>query len=180
MVHLEDLNFSRKPSTARLSNRMNSIIWTIENCLNQRALYPALILLFSSIDILATLQTTDGYSTGASFKTWVDVYLLNQDQFPFDSEDLWSARCGIVHALRYESKNRNPKTIKYAFRDYDDDIKKISNPNQCVGVYIEDLFKAFKSGYSQYLAVLEKSTNQDVNRNLENLPPFIDLIPFDL
>ena len=82
MVNIEDLRFDRKPGTARLSNRMNSILWTIDECIKSRQLYPALVLIYSSIDILGSLQNQDGFATRASFKSWVTNYLLKEKLSP--------------------------------------------------------------------------------------------------
>jgi hypothetical protein len=179
MVQYEDLNFSRKPSTARLSNRMNSIIWAIEYCIEKAALFPALILLYSSIDVLASLMTSDGYSTGASFKPWANDYFFSKGNFAFDDDDLWNARCGIVHTLKYESKGNNPRKIRYAISINDSDIKAITNPAQEVGVQFEEMFDAFKSGYKEYLEFLESTTDPNINSNLNKLPQFTDWIPIN-
>lgn len=178
MINLQNICFGRKPGTARLSNRMNSVIWTINECITERRLFPSLMLLYSSIDILGSLQTQDGFASRGSFKDWVTNYLFREGTFSFDEEDLWGARCGIVHTMRYDSKHCTTlKKIVYGFRGYNAEIQKITDPTQQAGVYIEELFDAFKKAYSQYLEDLENSSDVTVNANLERLPNFVDLIP---
>lgn len=179
MVRYYNLNLSRRPSTARLSNRMNSIIWAIDYCIENAALYPALILLYSSIDVLASLRTIDGNSTGNSFKSWANDYFFSQGNFAFDADDLWDARCGIVHTLRYESRRNNQRVIRYAILGNDSDIKAITNSTQEVGVHFEEMFDAFKSGYKKYLEFLESTPDPNINSNLNKLPQFIDRIPIN-
>ena len=180
MINLQNLSFGRKPGTARLSNRMNSVICTIDECITERRIFPSLMLLYSSIDILGSLQTQDGYATRDSFKDWVTNYLFRERTFSFDDNDLWGARCGIVHTMRYDSqRGASLRTIVYGFRGYDTDIKRITDPTHEAGVYIEELFDAFKKAYSKYLEDLENSPDVVVNTNLAKLPNFVDLIPLD-
>lgn len=178
MVGIGDIKFDRKPGTARLSNRMNSILFTIRECIKNRGLFPALILIYASMDILGSLQTKDGFANRESFKTWVREHILNKKSFDFDEEDLYSARCGILHTMRYESKINNTKTIVYGFYGDDAEIRKIINSTKESGVYVEELFCALVEGYKEYLEVLEKSTDKQINDNLNSLPAYIDLLPW--
>lgn len=136
------------------------------------------MLLYSSIDILGSLQSQDGYATRDSFKEWVTNYLFRERSFPFSEDDLWGARCGIVHTMWYDSqRGATLRTIVYGFHGYDAEIQKIIDPTQQAGVYIEELFDAFKKAYSQYLDDLENSSDVVVISNLNKLPNFVDLIP---
>ena len=180
MINLEYLHFGRKPGTARLSNRMNSTIWTISECIEGRRLFPSLTLIYSSIDVLGSLKTQDGYATSDSFKNWVTDYLFREGTFSFNEKDLYGARCGIVHTMRYDSKRGAAlKTIVYGFHDHDADIQKIKDPTKQAGVYVEELFDAFKKAYSRYIDDLESSSDTFVNENLNKLPGYVDLIPLN-
>ena len=180
MVNFEDLRFDRKSGTARLSNRMNSILWTIDKCIKSRQPYPALVLIYSSIDILGSLQNQDGFATRISFKSWVSNYLFKERTFSFNEDDLYGARCGIVHTMRYDSQlGVTVKTIIYGFHGYDTDIKTIKDPTQQAGVYLEDLFDALSKSYNRYINDLESSSDPIINANLNKLPDYVDLIPLD-
>jgi hypothetical protein len=172
-----NLHFGRKPGTARLSNRINTVLKTIEECIKERRLYPALILIYSSIDILGALNNPDGFATRDSFKNWITNYLFQEKTFPFDESDLWGARCGIVHTMRYDSQLASSvKTIVYGFYGHDDEIKGIINPAHQSGVYIEDLFEAFTNAYKKYIEDLENSVSLIINTNLDLLPAYVDLL----
>lgn len=174
------INFGRKPGTARLSNRMNSVLLTINECIKNKRLYPALILIYSSIDVLGSFQNADGSATRDSFKDWAKNYLLREGTFSFDENDLWGARCGIVHTMRYDSSHGTTiKEIVYGFHGHDQDIQNITNPKRQAGVILEDLFVAFKNAYSKSLEDLENSSSPIINQNLKKLPKYIDLIPFE-
>lgn len=180
MINFEHIHFGRKPGTARLSNRMNSVFLTINECVEGRRPFPALTLIYSSIDVLGSFQNQDGYATRDSFRNWVTNYLFQVKTFPFDEYDLWGARCGIVHTMRYDSRDGAAlKTIVYGFHGYDTDIQKIIDPTKQVGVYVEDLFEAFIAAYSQYLEGLEGSSDPIINANLDKLPNYVDLIPLN-
>jgi hypothetical protein len=182
MATLEQLNFSRKPGTARLSNRMNSVLLTIKECINEKRLYPALMLIYASIDIMGSLSDPDGYALEKHFEDWVKNHLFKEKTFDCDEVDLYCARCGIVHTMRYDSRqsNKTPKTIVYGFYGYDDDVKKVSTSSDIVSVYIEDLYEAFVAAYKKYLEELEASTDHNINSNLNKLPRYVDLIPLDV
>lgn len=180
MSSYANLNFGRKPGTARLSNRMNSIITAIKSSIELLQPFPALVLIYSSIDILGSLQNTDGFASYVSFKNWVVNYLLPEGHFTCDEKDFYGARCGIVHTLRYDSLHgAQLKTIIYGFHGHDGDIRGITDLSRYSGVYIEDLFDSFTKAYSKYLNDLESSNDAIINSNLEKLPNYIDLIPLD-
>ncbi len=179
MVHFEHLHFGRKPGTARLSNRMNSVLQTIIDCVGNRRPFPALALIYSSIDVLGSFRKKNGYASPASFRDWVKNYLFKAKTFPCDEYDLYGARCGILHTMRYDSKYTTGKIIVYGFHGYDTDIQKITDPSKQAGIYIEDLFDALKTSYLQYLEYLEGSSDPIINANLNKLPSYADLIPLD-
>ena len=176
MANLENLPLGNTIRISRLCNRMNSILITINDCIEERRPFPALALIYSSIDVLGSLQSESGYATKTSFKNWVNDYLSRVYTFPCNDEDLYCARCGILHTMRYQSSSNSAKVLVYGFHGYDSDIKKISDHTKQAGIYIEDFFDAFVEAYLIYLEYLEKSTNSVTNSNLDKLPKYIDLI----
>ena len=69
------------------------LLESIEDCLANRRLLPCLILIYSSIDIVSSLEP--GRATGSAFMAWTDKYLLKAISLPCTPSDLWGARCGI-------------------------------------------------------------------------------------
>jgi hypothetical protein len=65
----------------------------------------ALILLYAFLDVLgtATKVLTDGNGNGPAFRRWVDEYVLSATELGVSSEDIWGARCGMLHSLSHES-----------------------------------------------------------------------------
>jgi len=140
---------------------------------------PTLMLIYSAIDILGSLQSKKGFANKKSFTDWTKNYLIKAKTFQCDENDLYGARCGILHTMRYDSNNTVLKEIVYGFYGYDKDIKNIKVPTKQVGIYIEDLWDAFITAYEIYIQHLESSSNPVVNANLDKLPNYEDLIPLD-
>jgi hypothetical protein len=69
-------------------------------------LFPALLLLYSSMDVVASFTRPIGQedTSGEVFKAWIDRYMLPASGLKCRSEDLWAARCGMLHTLTIESK----------------------------------------------------------------------------
>jgi len=85
---------------APLASELHDSIASLLEAKRNRA---ALILLFSSIDILGALAARGGIASRSSFKAWCDQYLRPQQELECSSEELYSARCGLLH-------NMSPKT----------------------------------------------------------------------
>lgn len=71
----------------------------------------ALMLVYATIDQLAWLSVPDDESNGKQFKEWVRRYLLVDASscIPDDvtPEDIWGARCGLLHTGTAESREFN-------------------------------------------------------------------------
>jgi hypothetical protein len=67
---------------------------------------PALVMLYSAIDVLGSLlrPESDPDTNGEYFKKWVDDYMIGPSQVAFTSDDLWGARCGMLHTHTASSK----------------------------------------------------------------------------
>jgi hypothetical protein len=180
MMGIMNLELGNKPGVTRLTNRMKSITFAINYSISQCQPFPAAMLIYSSIDILGSLMNLDSFASAESFKTWTEDYLLLNGSFAFSKEDLWGARCGILHTMRYDSKyDARLKLIVYGFHGFEGLIKMNINPNRYVIVFIEDLFSAFLIGCKNFLDFLQKSNDPVINQNLDLLPDYFDLIPTD-
>lgn len=90
----------------------------IEKCLEAKLVLPAIILIYAGIDVVASLEKKIDEKQGESFKNWVDKYLLAANKINCTSEEIWSARCGILHTLTPESnftKTGQARRIYYAW-----------------------------------------------------------------
>lgn len=62
----------------------------------------SMVIIYSTIDTLGYLESENSdKATGTTFKKWCENYILNNPKcnkyFPGSDEDLWSARCGVLH-----------------------------------------------------------------------------------
>lgn len=136
---------------------------TIEHAFKQRRLVPGLILLYSTIDGFSYLANKNNESDGDIFKEWVQDWMLTKYPLPCSKEDIWSARCGLLHKQRSMSDktiNGEAKKIEYVFGDYNaDKMQFIWNkviPGKVVVVAIEDMLKSFRGGIKDCLEAIKK------------------------
>ena len=95
------------PSAQRiLDSRVNEFKICIRLLLDNRHTLPALILLYSGIDALASLLRSEKEpdTTGAYFKKWTADYMVSPSGMEALPEDLWGARCGLLHTHAASSK----------------------------------------------------------------------------
>ncbi len=90
-------------SLKTFERHMDTLFGAINSCEANKFVLPALMLIYSGIDILASLERRKGEGTKASFTRWVDEYLLKAVSLPCTSLELYAARCGILHTLTPES-----------------------------------------------------------------------------
>ena len=66
----------------------------------------ALVLLYSGIDAFASLARPESEldTNGDYFKKWAEDYMIGPSQLSIGSEDLWGARCGLLHTHAASSK----------------------------------------------------------------------------
>jgi len=79
---------------------------------------PGFLLLYTSIDILASLTRPENsdVTNSSFFKDWVASYMIPQLGVPCSADDLWGARCGLLHTLTAESdmsRSRGAKMLNY-------------------------------------------------------------------
>ena len=83
---------------------MDRLIREIETALGARMWLISLQGTLALVDIAAALQSPDGRTTGAKFKSWFEAHL--GETYPLlSSEDMWLLRCGMLHQGRTASKN---------------------------------------------------------------------------
>jgi len=141
----------------------------IQLTLNAKKHLPTLILIYSSIDILAWLNrpVTHPDVIRSDFIFWVDKYLLPGSNLNCSSLDLYAARCGIVHSYTAESKlsrEGKAKQIWYAWgkadaRGLENRIQHAKLDNIAVAVQVEELFNALKSGFASFITALDADPN---------------------
>ena len=137
----------------------------IEMTLSEKKHLPALILIYSTLDILAWLNRPARQKDvkKRDFIAWVDLYLLPGSSLFCQAIDLYAARCGILHSLQAESKlsrEGNAKQVWYSWGKCEiarlqASIRQANLEETAVPVQVEVLFEALRSGISQFSESLE-------------------------
>ena len=78
----------------------------------------SLIVIYSAIDTCGLLDApaAQNSATGLSFKAWVKKYLLASSSLEFNEDDLWAARCAVLHTFTSESdlsKSGKARQLQY-------------------------------------------------------------------
>lgn len=130
---------------------------SIDDCASKGRVLSCLTLLYSAIDILASLEKLPNESTQSAFVRWVDAYMLPNTAFHFSSLDLYAARCGIIHAFSAESelsRKGRAKKIMYAWGTAS--VESLRQASTAFGrgeisVHLEDLINGFGSAVVKYI-----------------------------
>src|SRR2546425_10624542 len=75
---------------------------------------PGLILLYSLVDTMAWLSLPEGVEDvkGTDFIGWVRTYGLEQRVAPCTADDLYGARCGLLHSFSPDSRRSRRGEIR--------------------------------------------------------------------
>jgi hypothetical protein len=131
-------------------------------CLEQKLIVPTLILFYSSLDALGSLDRADSENPRSGFIRWADSYLLKARPLPCSSLELYAARCGILHSFSSDADlTRAGKTrpLVYAWGTAQaerlqktvDIVREIRGTSPFVAVHVTDLLDAFQDGVVLFL-----------------------------
>jgi len=141
---------------------MNDLVESIEDCHTKGRILPCLVLLYTGIDVMASLEHIRGEGTQSSFVRWVDTYFLNGRNFPCTALDLYSARCSILHTFTPDSRlynNGKARRIAYAWGTADANRLEMSRRklggHDFSSVHLRDLIDAFRNAVVNQLHDVE-------------------------
>jgi hypothetical protein len=79
---------------------------TIKELFERGQTTPTILLFYATIDILASLARPRGQpdTDRRIFKEWVNKYMLPDSHLPCNADDIYAARCGLLHTLTAESR----------------------------------------------------------------------------
>ncbi len=100
-----------------LADKLSAVLKAIENCLHANLWEPSLILLYATIDALAWLQRPLNQPdvTAVDFVNWAGTYVLAGSTLQCSAEDLYGARCGLLHTHTGESRRHRELKVKKLF-----------------------------------------------------------------
>ena len=152
---------------------INQLLDTIDSLLLGRAILPSLILIYSGIDIMSWLNRDEKHQNNkrSDFKSWIDNYLLPDSGLNCSANDLYAARCSILHSYTAESiLSLEGKAMKifYAWGTADGSnlqkyIDASSESGKAIVLSIDTLNKSFRIAVKRFNRALNK------NRSLSKL-----------
>jgi hypothetical protein len=141
-----------------LEKHMIDLHDAIEESYAKARYIPCLVLLYSGIDVAASLEPSSGSGVGDRFKKWVDRYMLKSGSLKCTATDLFAARCAVVHTFTPESdlsKGGKARVMGYAFGaaelDKLDKASDMAAQGRQVNVHARALIDAFYNGFRTYL-----------------------------
>ncbi len=148
------------------SLRINEFTLSIEMLLDAGHKQSALIVLYTAIDIFASLcrLETENDTTGNYFKKWANDYIIAGSQLSFTSQDLWGARCGLLHthtAASKVSREGTAREIHYYRGTPSAELKQRMELLAAQGklfVNIDDLYARFVKGLDQFLTDIQRDS----------------------
>jgi len=149
----------------------------IHVCMKNNAPTGTVLLTYCAMDAMAFLSMPEGKQKVGrpDFKNWVEKYMKTDPEQPYqyDKEDLYGARCGIVHTYGAESDlSRENKCKKIVYKP--NCLKHFYEPTKHPDLVILrlDLFiRDFYDAVDKFLVNLEKGENlkNRVEARLPNL-----------
>jgi len=140
------------------NKNIDDLLLSIDLCFRNQFLLPGLVLLYSSIDIMAWLSRPQGQVDVQrnDFVTWVDKYLLPKANLNCTAIDLYGARCSIIHSYTAESKlSREGLARRICYTMGDKDPKRLQNDLNSVGydaivIHVDTLFNALRKAIDDF------------------------------
>jgi hypothetical protein len=109
----------QKESEEQLELKVSKMLKASQLCFDNEYWEAGVILLYSLIDAMAWLWRDPSHPdvTSADFVEWVNRYMLPAPSIHVSADDLFGARCGLLHSLTGESRrHRNLQARKVSYR----------------------------------------------------------------
>ena len=170
-------------SKQNLFRNYTHLITAIDYCITENLVMPALVLIYTAIDSVSWLASGDAsLSVSERFQMWANNWMLEKYSLTCTAEELYAARCGVLHTLTpnsYLSEKKGIRRIAYAWgkgtRDELEESIKLLDNNELVAVHIDDLFWSFRFGFADFIeATMEDAQRaklfiQKANKHFANL-----------
>jgi hypothetical protein len=94
-----------------LNRQFQQLKAAIDLAVERHLVLPALILLFTTIDVCAWLEFEDA-QVGVRFEKWCNGHLLPSSNIKATGADLYGARCGVLHTLSSETRKSQKGVVR--------------------------------------------------------------------
>jgi len=136
----------------------------IKMCIYAQLIMPAITLIYSGIDVAASIGRPEGQLEVAKrdFVTWAEEHMACKTSLGVSGLDLYAARCGVLHSSTAESNlwRRNQAIrIFYAWGN-----ARVEEESATIGklgkserlIHVDTLFDAFTSGLADFIVSVDK------------------------
>jgi hypothetical protein len=141
------------------------LLETIDECVQKRRTIPALVLLYTGLDVLASLERRSDEGTRAAFVRWIEWYLLPARRLPCDARELYGARCGILHTFAAGSDLSRKGTVREVIYAWGtgtcaelQEAAEHMRPGRYVAIHIHDLVEAFRIAMDTFVEHLSRDS----------------------
>ncbi|MDD5677464.1 MAG: hypothetical protein PHW60_05655 [Kiritimatiellae bacterium] len=111
MTNIED--------TTNLCASFTDMLTACKACLECKLFIPGLALAYTTIDAAAWVAYGDQEKeVGLRFRKWIDEWILQKHSLGCTSQELYAARCGVLHRLNPDSTltvNKGTRLVVYAW-----------------------------------------------------------------
>jgi hypothetical protein len=130
---------------------------------SSRRTLPGFLLLYTSIDIIASLTrpVNAASTTGAFYKDWVNDYMLPDSNLDITAEEMWGARCGLLHTGTAESnlsRRQGARMINYiGTTEAADEMQTRNDPTRTRDLFVSTprFVEAFVAGCDRFKAKVQ-------------------------
>lgn len=139
----------------------------IRLCVDEHLGMPALVLLYSGIDSIASLDRPAAKKKADrwNFTAWCENHMKSKSRLGLTGMDLYAARCGILHANSPDSeisRQGGARRIMYYWGDADPSpgrelMKTLGLPEALIK--IEDILEAYTAGIGNFADALMRDAN---------------------
>ncbi len=165
-----------EPRLDEIVNGERGMLRGIDVCLERQCLVSAVSLLFGAIDALSALTrpTTNPDTDHDVFEAWVKRYLLPGSALDCGAEDLYAARCGVLHTYGADSRlarQGRARPLVYQWRHGPAADVAAPLPPDAIVVEVEALHNAFRKAVAMFLDASEKEdpVRESVQHHLPSL-----------
>jgi len=158
---------------ALFEKTINSFKTEVVKLYERRSIVPCLMLLYSFIDILAWLRYEEEIKgVGERYRKFVNKYFLPESKLNCSANDIYSARCRILHRYSSESNETErdrAKTINYIASDKEGASSEsvIPEPTEdIIQLKIEYMISAFENSIEKLLDHMR--TDRDLEVKITN------------
>ena len=163
---------------SEVEEKFDKLILSLRICEKNEYIESTLILLYSMIDSLAWLNSDKEdikeRQVGKEFESFTGKYILKYlKYYNITSNELYNARCGMVHTMMSCSKNKSIKYIVYANnensqKENDKKIKAKGYNAVCINIFdllcavtyaYKDFFEEMKNNNIKIKKIINKAEN---------------------